>query len=181
MLHLDAAISKQKGNLIDRFKNEADVELLKSITGIGEQSAVEILIVIEDVNRFETAKKLTAYFGTHHMYKQSGDGTWGNHMSKKGRSEIRGVLYMSCMSAIRHDPMFKSRYAQARAQGKNHFSAMGLVMNKMLRIIFGVLKSKTKYSIETDQNIGKTPKQAKAQRGKTGRRESSKKDKTGKI
>jgi len=151
ILHLDASINIQKADLIHRFKNEPEAVLLQSITGVGEQSAVEILIEIEDVNRFESAKKLTAYFGTHPMYKQSGDGTWGNHMSKKGRSEIRGVLYMCCMSAIRHDAMFKTRYAQARAEGKNHFSAMGVVMNKMLRIIFGVLKSKTAYNIETDQ------------------------------
>ena len=151
ILHLDNSISKQKADLINRFRNETDAILLQSITGIGEQSAVEILIEIEDVNRFETAKKLTAYFGTHPMYKQSGDGTWGNHMSKKGRSEIRAVLYMSCMSAIRHDAMFKAKYAQARAEGKNHFSAMGVMMNKMLRVIFGVLKTKTAYSIETDQ------------------------------
>src|SRR5438270_10944455 len=58
---------------------------------------------------------------------------------------------MCCMSSIRHDQMFKTRYAQARAEGKNHYSAMGVVMNKMLRIIFGVLKSQTKYNIETDK------------------------------
>lgn len=151
ILHLDTSIKAQKADLINRFKNEPDAVLLQSITGVGEQSGVEILIEIEDVNRFETSKKLTAYFGTHPIYRQSGDGTWGNHMSKKGRSEIRGILYMSCMTAIRHDAMFKTRYAKARAEGKNHFSAMGVVMNKMLRIIFGVLKNKTKYSIETDQ------------------------------
>ncbi len=62
--------------------------LLTSITGIGDQSAVEIVVEIEDINRFESAKKLGAYFGTHPMFKQSGDGTWGNHMSKKGRSDV---------------------------------------------------------------------------------------------
>jgi transposase len=150
ILHLEQSIKKEKLNLYSRFKHTDEAILLTSITGIGEQSAVEILVEIEDINRFETAKKLDAYFGTHPMWKQSGDGTWGNHMSKKGRSEIRGVLYMCGMSAVRHDEMFKSIYARARATGKNHFSAMGVVMNKMLRIIYGVLKNKTKYNREVD-------------------------------
>jgi len=150
ILHLEEAINEQKADLLNRFKNDLNVALLTSITGVGQQSAVELLIEIEDVGRFETAKKIVAYFGTHPMWKQSGDGTWGNHMSKKGRSEIRGVLYMCCMTAIRHDKMFKSLYAEARADGKNHYSAMGVVMNKMLRIVYGVLKTKTKYSIEVD-------------------------------
>jgi transposase len=150
ILHLEQSIKKEKSNLFSRFKQTEEAVLLSSITGIGEQSAVEIIVEIEDINRFEAAKKLDAYFGTHPMWKQSGDGTWGNHMSKKGRSEIRGVLYMCGMSAVRHDEMFKAIYARARAKGKNHFSAMGVVMNKMLRIIYGVLKNKTKYNRETD-------------------------------
>lgn len=150
ILHLTTEKATQKAALISRFKNDAGAILLQSIKGVGEQSAVEILIEIEDINRFDSAKKLTAYFGTHPMYKQSGDGTWGNHMSKKGRAEIRGVLYMCCLTAIRKDALFKAKYAQARANGKNHFSAMGVVINKMLRIVYGVLKTKTAYNIETD-------------------------------
>lgn len=150
ILHLDEAIKAEKTSLFSRFKNDADAILLTSIPGVGEQSSVEILIEIEDVNRFESAKKLGAYFGTHPIWKQSGDGTWGNHMSKKGRSQIRGVLYMCCITAIRHDEMFKAIYARARSGGKNHYSAMGVVMNKMLRVVYGVLKNKTKYNRETD-------------------------------
>jgi len=147
---LDKTIDAQKADLIGRFKDEALVILLTSIPGVAKQSAVQLFIEIEDVERFETSKKIVAYFGTHPMWKQSGDGTWGNHMSKKGRSEIRGVLYMCGMTAIRHDEMFKKIYSDARAVGKNHYSAMGVVMNKMLRVIYGVLKSKTKYDSAVD-------------------------------
>lgn len=150
LLHLEHCIKNEKTNLYSRFNQTEEAIILTSVTGIGEQSAVEISVEIEDINRFETAKKLAAYFGTHPQYKQSGDGKWGNHMSKKGRSEIRGVLYMCGMSAVRHDEMFKSIYARARAKGKNHFSAMGVIMNKMLRIVFGVLKNKEVYNRETD-------------------------------
>lgn len=159
ILGLDKTIETEKANLFNRFKTEENAILLTSIPGVGLQSAVECVIEIEDVNRFETAKNIVAYFGTHPMWKQSGDGTWGNHMSKKGRSEIRGVLYMCCMTAVRYDEMFKGIYAAARARGKNHFSAMGVVMNKMLRVIYGVLKTKTKYNREVDY---KNQKNAKA-------------------
>ena len=159
ILHLEQSIKTEKINLYSRFKNTPEALLLTSITGIGEQSAVEILVEIEDINRFESAKKLGAYFGTHPMWKQSGDGKWGNHMSKKGRSAIRAVLYMCGMSAVRHDEMFRDLYSRARAKGKNHYSAMGIVMNKMLRIIYGVLKNKTRYDRETDC---KNQQQAKA-------------------
>jgi transposase len=66
---------------------------------------------------------------------------------------------MCCMSAVRHDEMFRAIYSRARAKGKNHYSAMGVVMNKMLRIIYGVLKNRTNYNKETDY---KNQQQAKA-------------------
>jgi len=150
ILSLEATITAEKTDLIKRFNGLQDVELLTSITGIGEQSAVEILLEIEDINRFDDAKKLSAYFGLHPVFKQSGDGKWGNHMSKKGRSDIRAVLFMSSLTAIRYSDLFKRIYANARAKGKNHFNAMGVVMHKLLRVIFGVLKHRLPFDAAKD-------------------------------
>lgn len=150
ILSLEAAIKNEKTGLIKQFKGLHEVELLTSIIGIGEQSAVEILLEIEDVNRFEDAKKLSAYFGLHPVFKQSGDGKWGNHMSKKGRSDIRSVLFMSSLTAIRYSDLFKRIYANARAKGKNHFNAMGIVMHKLLRVVFGVLKHRIPFDATKD-------------------------------
>jgi transposase len=152
ILLLGKSIKTEKAALIRQFKSAPEAALLTSISGIGEQSAIEILIEIEDINRFEDAKKLSAYFGLHPVFKQSGDGKWGNHMSKKGRSEIRAVLYMSGMTAIRYSDLFKRVYSNARAKGKNHFHAMGIVMHKLLRVIFGVLKHKLPFDAAKDAN-----------------------------
>jgi len=150
VLSLQASIKAEKTSLIKQFTNLADVQLLTSIVGLGEQSAIEILLEIEDITRFEDAKKLSAYFGLHPVFKQSGDGKWGNHMSKKGRSDIRAVLYMSSLTAIRYSDLFKQIYANARTKGKNHFSAMGIVMHKLLRVIFGVLKHRLPFDSSKD-------------------------------
>lgn len=150
MVHLDEAIREEKNKLIKAYADCEEVKLLTSISGLGNQSAVEILIEIENIHRFENAKKLSAYFGLHPVFKQSGDGKWGNHMSKKGRSEIRTVLFMSSLTSIRYSDLFKNIYSNARAKGKNHFNAMGVVMHKLLRVIFGVLKNRTPFSLEVN-------------------------------
>lgn len=151
ILLVDKSIATEKARLITRFKDTADVKLLTTVSGLGDQSAVEMLIEIEDIARFDSAKKLCAYFGLHPVFKQSGDGKWGNHMSKKGRSEIRAVLFMSSLTAVRYNELFKSIYSRARAKGKNHFNAMGVVMHKLLRIVYGVLKNKLPFNTATDQ------------------------------
>jgi len=151
ILHKEALIKDEKQYLASIYKESEDVILLDTVPGIGMDSAVSLVLEIEDVNRFPTAKKIAAFFGTHPTFKQSGDGIWGNHMSKKGRGELRATLYMVSMSAIRCNPLIKQLYARFRAKGLKHYQAIGIVMHKMLRIIYGMLKNKTKFSAAIDE------------------------------
>jgi transposase len=144
-------IKEEKQYLTEEYKETEDAILLESIPGIGLDSAVTIILEIEDIKRFPTAKKIAAFFGTHPTFKQSGDGVWGSHMSKKGRGEIRATLYMVSVSAIRCNPVMKQLYARFRAKGMKHYQVMGIVMHKMLRVIYGVLKDKTRFSAAIDE------------------------------
>jgi transposase len=154
IIHKKKLIEKEESALIKQYKGHDQVKLLCTIKGIGPNTAIGMLLEIEDINRFETSKQLSSFFGVHPIFKQSGDGNWGSRMSKKGRPEIRAALYMSCLTAIRSDENIKHQYARFRAKGMNHYQAMGVVMHKMLRVIFGVLKSQIAYNPQIDlQNI----------------------------
>jgi transposase len=151
ILHKEALIKEEKQYLTALYQESESVVLLSDIPGIGIDSAVVISLEVENIIRFETAKKMASFFGVHPTFKQSGDGMWGNHMSKKGRGEIRAVLYMAALSGIRYNPILKQVYARSRSKGMKHYQAMGVVMHKLLRIIYGILKNKTKFSAETDE------------------------------
>lgn len=151
ILHKEEIIYQEKLYLKDQYQNNEEVQLVDTIKGIGVESAVCIMLEIEDVRRFASSKKIAAYFGIHPTFKQSGDGTWGSHMSKKGRSEIRAVLYMAALSGIRYNPVLKQIYARCRSNGMKHYQAMGVVMHKLLRIIYGVLKNKTAFDPNVDK------------------------------
>jgi len=151
IMHKHLFIQQEKNLLIQTFQHHPDVPILQSIVGVGLESAVEIMLEIEHIDRFSECKKLCAYFGAHPTYKQSGDGIWKPQLSKKGRSAMRARLYMIGLTAIRYAPNIKKLYHRMRAKGMNHYQAMGVVMHKMLRIIYGVLKSRKKYDPEVDE------------------------------
>jgi len=151
ILHKEQLIHREKAILIPQYQHAEEVKIVDSIKGIAVESAVLIMLEIEDISRFERSKKMTAYFGVHPTFKQSGDGTWGSHMSKKGRGEIRAVLYMAALSGIRCNPILKQLYARMRTKGMKHYQAMGVVMHKLLRIIYGVLKNKTNFDPRIDE------------------------------
>lgn len=151
ILHKEELIKEEKQYLTNLYKNSEEVILLSSIPGVGTDSAVVIALEIEDVDRFETAKKMASFFGIHPTFKQSGDGKWGNFMSKTGRSELRAALYMPALTAVRCNPVLKELYARFRAKGMSHYQAIGVVMHKLLRIIYGILKNKTIFNAQTDE------------------------------
>lgn len=127
------------------------VALLESVKGIGTYSAVGLLIHIKTVERFATSKKMSSFFGIHPVYRQSGDGVWGYHMSKKGNVIVRNILYMVAMSAIRCNPLIKEIYARNIAKGKMSKDAMGVCMHKILRIVYGMLKNNTEFDPDIDR------------------------------
>lgn len=155
ILHLQTQIDAQQTYLIDQFNGHTDVELLESITGIGVASTVRLMVEIEDYSRFDSSKALCAYFGVHPTWKESGDGRWKTGMSKQGRAGVRGVLYMCSLSAIRWNPDLKGLYHRFRKKKMNHYQAMGVVMHKLLRIVYGVLKTQTPY----DPQVGRDNRQ----------------------
>ena len=156
ILQKEELIEEEKGFLAEQYQDHPDVKLLQTIPGIALDTAVLLMLEIEDVSRFDTAGKLCAYFGVHPTYKQSGDGMWKVGMSKKGRGQIRAALYMSGLSGVRYNEILKEVYARFRAKGMKHYQAMGVVMHKLLRMIYGILKTKQAFNAGVDQkNVAK--------------------------
>ncbi len=151
LLHKEDLITEEKKYLVNLHKDSQEVILLSSIPGVGVDSAVIFDLEIEDISRFETVKQMASFFGVHPTFKQSGDGKWGNFMSKTGRSELRAALYMPALSAVRCNPILKQVYARFRAKGMSHYQAIGVVMHKLLRMMYGILKSKTAFNPDIDQ------------------------------
>ena len=127
-----------------------EVELLKTFTGIGDYSAIGLMLEIQAVERFSTAKNLASFFGIHPVYKTSGDGAAGFRMSKKGRKEPRAILFMVTMSAITCNSLIRDIYQKHVANGMEKMAAIGLCMHKILRIIYGMLKNNTPFNPEVD-------------------------------
>ena len=127
-----------------------DIQLLCSVNGIGLYSAVGLLINIVLISRFPTVKHLVSYFGLHPVLKQSGDGSWGNHMSKKGKKQPRAILYNIIRSAMTCNPVIKQLYEKCLKRGMSKMAAIGVCMHKVLRIVYGMLKSNTKFDPNID-------------------------------
>jgi hypothetical protein len=149
ILHLKKTIAGQT-NLMLQECSIPEIELLKTFPGISDASAIGLIIEIQTIKRFASAKKLASFFGVHPVYKTSGDGSGGYKMSKQGRIAPRQILYMTALSAIRCNPLIKEIYEKHKQQGKHSRAAMGICMHKILRILYGMLKHNRPFNPHID-------------------------------
>ncbi len=80
-------------------EQDQDAANLLSIPGIAIKSAAAVIGEIGDIQRFETAKKLTGYIGAHPRFHESGNKSAHPRMSKAGNKRLRRILWQC---TIRH-------------------------------------------------------------------------------
>jgi transposase len=120
---------------------KSNIELMRSIPGIGEVTSVVIEGETGGLNRFSSARQLTAYVGLSPVEHTSGTSVHKrSHISKRGNSRIRKVLYMCAMVAVQVNPTVRNFYERMVARGKNKKLAIVACMRKLLHILWGVVK-----------------------------------------
>jgi hypothetical protein len=146
---MDTKIKAINGEINKWAEQLPEIALLKSIPGIGETLAPLIVGEIGDIMRFTNVKQLVAYCGIDPSVRQSGNfvGT-RNKVTKRGSPFLRRALYVAATTAIRKNPNgwlvnpVIYEYYKKKIESKPKKQALGAVMNKLLRIIFSVLKNK---------------------------------------
>ena len=123
------------------------VKILCSIPGIGNLTAMEILLELQDVSRFRRADQLAAYVGLTPSQFSSADKIRMGRITRAGKNTVRSALVESCWHLIRKDKDMRKKYEQikARAGGKR---AIVAVSRKLLLCIRKLLLDNRPYTFD---------------------------------
>lgn len=127
--------------------NNEDAQLIASMTGMGSYSALLLAVEIDDINRFDSSKKLVSWAGLCPTVHQSGDQMYMGRIKKFDTDRLANwIMCEAANTAVRYDPKMKSIYEAARRRhaGK-HALAIIVVANKMINILWHILKTRTPY------------------------------------
>jgi transposase len=122
--------------------------LVTSIKGVALINTVAFLIATQNFTRFENARQFACYAGMAPFGKQSG--TSINSKPKVSRlinKKIKVLLTQVAKSAMRHDPNFRQYYERKLIEGKNTWLITNNVRNKIVHIVFAVIRSRQPYSV----------------------------------
>lgn len=131
-LELKASLTRDQG-LAARF------DVLLSIPGIGETTAIAMLIDMPELGTLDS-KQVASLAGLAPIARDS-----GNHRGKRhirgGRAGLRHALYMPALVAARFNPDLKAKYSALIAAGKPPKVAIIAIMRKLVVLANSLLRT----------------------------------------
>jgi transposase len=125
-------------------KMKQDVEILCSMKGIGDNTAMNFLIEMGGtVEIYENDKKLIAASGLDPSTYESGKYAGKSKISKRGNRHLRRVIWLMATRVIINNELFRTYFYKRRKDGLPYKKAVLATAHKLIRIMFVMLSRKT--------------------------------------
>lgn len=122
-------------------------ELLRSFKGVGRITSSTLIVALPELGQLDR-RAITALVGLAPFNRDSGV-MRGRRSIYGGRSQVRTLLYMAAISAIRCNPVIRAFYEGLKSRGKPHKVAMVACMRKILTILNAMVRQSTPWTPET--------------------------------
>jgi transposase len=124
-----------------------------SIPGINYLSTAALLAETGPLKMYQNAKQVIKMAGTNPIESESGGKRLGQTpMSKKGRPRLRYSAWNAVIPLFRHNPDFRAwakrlRERPAHANPLNGKEVVGAALNRLLRLVFALVKNQEFYHL----------------------------------
>jgi len=119
---------------------------LKSIPGVGDILSWTVLVKTNEFKTITNPRKLACYAGVAPFASTSGTSIFSrNKVSNFADKGLKRVLHLGAMSAIRLENDLAYYYRRKVDEGKNKMSVLNAVRNKIIHIIFAIIKNQEYY------------------------------------
>lgn len=145
-------IIKQLGEIEERMSSILEKleigKYLLSVKGLGVVTTAMLLGEIGDPLRFEDAKQISRLAGYNLIEDSSGKNKSGTAISKRGRKNLRRVLYQISLTMVATNPEMKQLYNYLKTRKENplkKMQALVVIGKKVLSLIYALVKKKEYY------------------------------------
>ena len=148
---LNKQIAKLDDDLKKRLRTsavwKAKDDLLRGIPGVGAITTVTMLAKCPELGRLNR-REIAKLAGVAPLANDSGKHR-GKRMIWGGRADVRSVLYMAAISAIRFNPVIKKFAKRLKTAGKPPKVIITACMRKLLTIMNSMIKNNSPWTIKT--------------------------------
>jgi transposase len=145
-------VEKKMERLISCYHQEL-LKRLTTIPGLGQKTALVLIVVSGGFTRFSTYKQLCSYLGLSPRIHDSGKLKGKTPICKMGMSRLRALLYMCSWSALKYNQACKALYERLIEKGKAGKVALIAVCCKLIKQAFAIVKHNSSYQADYQKNI----------------------------
>lgn len=119
---------------------------IRSVPGVGSVTSWIMIAKTEGFTTITDPRKMACYCGIVPFEHQSGTSVKRKpRVSPYADKGVKTILHLAAMSAIRLDNKLGDYYRRKVAEGKNKMSVLNAVRNKIVHIIFALIKNQATY------------------------------------
>jgi len=147
--YLSAQMVKMNRKVMELSRSEKyldKVRLLRSVPGIGILIGMEILVELQDMERFKRADELASYIGLTPSEFSTGQYVRQGRITRCGNKRVRTCLVESSWILITKDPLMRFKYNRLKAM-KGAKRAIIAIARKLIIRIRRILLNKEAYVV----------------------------------
>ncbi len=141
----------------DRFIAKVEQEMAKhleeipysrsilSVKGIGKVTVAGLIGEVGDFSKFRTLREVLKLAGLDLFEISSGQHKGTRHISKRGRSLLRKLLYFAAINTVRRKGVMHETYQRFLKRGMIKGIALVAIARKLLRILFALVRDHSEY------------------------------------
>lgn len=148
---LEKQTEELEGQMSDALHQTDYADFLLSIKGIGVVTLAACLGELGDPTRFEDSRQMSRMAGYNLVEDSSGKNKSGTKISKRGRKNLRNVLYQMALTMVATNDEMKQLYHYLKTREKaplKKMQALVVVSKKILTLIHTLAKKKENYDPE---------------------------------
>lgn len=143
--YLDSFITELERQMEARLATIPYCHNLLTVPGIGTITVAGFLGEVGDVSQVRTQDSLIKLAGLNLFEISSGKRKGGIHISKRGRSLLRKLMYMASINLVKKGGIYHDYYTRLLDRGKLKKLAIVAVSRKLLRLMFALIRHNTAY------------------------------------
>jgi transposase len=125
---------------------QENYDLLQTVPGIGHLTAVYLICCTNNFAGKISGKQLACYAGVVPFEHSSGISVRGrSRVHPMANKDLKKLLHLSALSAIKYYPEFKQYYQRKKAEGKHSMSVLNAIRNKIVLRVVAVVNNKQAY------------------------------------
>jgi transposase len=173
---LTAQLAEVESRLEEIAQDDDRIRRVQTIPGVGRKTAEVLVTALDDVDRFDNARQVSAYIGLVPRQYQSGETDRNGRITKRGSRLLRTMLLECAWAALRYNPWAKAVYQRICGGQKTRKKKAAIALARKIAVVaWAMLKHGTDWDpkrLERDTEAEPGPSAGKGRR-KAGRKQAA--------